>query len=92
MTVTEILENEELRRHEFPVTQKKIFLGHAGDCPLPRRVAEAVASYAHEAATGDQEKFAYPGILEKGRKLGAQLLNCQSNEVAFVGPGMIERG
>src|ERR1017187_4139297 len=86
MTLTEILENEELRRHEFPVTQDKIFLAHAGDAPLPRRVAEAVASYAHQATTGDQEKFVYPGILEKGRKLGAQLLNCQSSEVAFVGP------
>ena len=86
MTLTEILENEELRRHEFPVTRDKIFLAHAGDAPLPRRVAEAVASYAREATTGDQEKFVYPGILEKGRKLGAQLLNCQSNEVAFVGP------
>ena len=86
MTLTEILENDELRRHEFPVTRDKIFLAHAGDAPLPRRVAEAVASYAREATTGDQEKFVYPGILEKGRKLGAQLLNCQSNEVAFVGP------
>ena len=86
MTLTEILENEELRRHEFPVTRDKIFLAHAGDAPLPRRVAEAVANYAREATTGDQEKFVYPGILEKGRKLGAQLLNCQSNEVAFVGP------
>jgi selenocysteine lyase/cysteine desulfurase len=86
MTLAEILENEELRRHEFPVTRDKIFLAHAGDAPLPRRVAEAVANYAREATTGDQEKFVYPGILEKGRKLGAQLLNCQSNEVAFVGP------
>src|ERR1035437_7810123 len=86
MTLTEILENEELRHHEFPVTREKIFLAHAGDAPLPRRVAEAVAHYAREATTGDQEKFVYPGILEKGRKLGAQLLNCQSNEVAFVGP------
>ena len=86
MTLTEILENEELRRHEFPVTREKIFLAHAGDCPLPRRVAEAIADCAREATTGDQEKFVYPAILEKGRKLGAQLLNCQSNEVAFVGP------
>ena len=86
MTLTEILANEELRRHEFPVTREKIFLAHAGDAPLPRRVAEAVANYAREATTGDQEKFVYPGILEKGRKLGAQLLNCQSSEVAFVGP------
>jgi selenocysteine lyase/cysteine desulfurase len=86
MTVSEILENEKLRRHEFPVTGEKIFLGHGGVCPLPRRVAEAVASYAREAATDDQEKSIYPAILEKGRKLGAQLLNCQSHEVAFVGP------
>jgi selenocysteine lyase/cysteine desulfurase len=86
MTLTDILSNEELRRHEFPVTRDKIFLAHAGDAPLPRRVAEAVANYAREATTGDQEKFVYPGILEKGRKLGAQLLNCQSSEVAFVGP------
>ncbi len=55
MTVTEILGNEELRRHEFPVTRDKIFLAHAGDCPLPRRVAEAIADYARESATGDQE-------------------------------------
>ncbi len=86
MTLTDILTNEELRHHEFPVTREKIFLAHAGDSPLPRRVAEAVADYAREATTGDQEKFVYPGILEKGRKLGAQLLNCQSSEVAFVGP------
>ena len=86
MTLAEILNNEELRRHEFPVTREKIFLGHAGDCPLPRRVAEAVTDYARQATTGDQEKFAYPAILETGRKLGAQLLNCKPDEVAFVGP------
>jgi cysteine desulfurase / selenocysteine lyase len=86
MTLADVLNNEELRRHEFPVTRNKIFLGHAGDCPLPRRVAEAVTNYARQATTGDQEKFAYPAILETGRKLGAQLLNCQPDEVAFVGP------
>lgn len=49
-------------------------------------MSEAVAQYVREATTGDQEKFAYPGILEVGRKLGAQLLNCQPQEIAFVGP------
>jgi cysteine desulfurase/selenocysteine lyase len=86
MTLSEILSNEELRRHEFPVTQDKIFLAHAGDCPLPRRVAEAIAEYARESSTGDQEKFVYPAILDQGRKLAAQLLKCQPDEVAFVGP------
>ena len=86
MTVTEILTNEELRHHEFPVTRDKVFLAHAGDSPLPRRVAEAVAEYARQSATGDQEKFVYPGILEQGRKAAGRLLNCPSEEVAFVGP------
>jgi selenocysteine lyase/cysteine desulfurase len=86
MTISEILSNEELRQQEFPVTREKVFLGHAGVCPLPRRVAERVSEYAHEASTGDQEKFVFPGILNDGRKLAAELLNCQSEEVAFVGP------
>ncbi len=86
MTLAEVLENEELRRHEFPVAKEKIFLAHAGDCPLPRRVSEAIANYARQCTTGDQETIIYPMILNDGRKLGAQLLNCQPEEVAFVGP------
>jgi selenocysteine lyase/cysteine desulfurase len=49
-------------------------------------VAEAIADYARESATGDQEKFVYPAILDQGRKLAAQLLKCQPDDVAFVGP------
>lgn len=86
MTLAEVLENEELRRHEFPVAQDKIFLAHAGDCPLPRRVSEAITKYARQCTTGDQETIIYPMILNEGRKLAAQLLNCQPDEVAFVGP------
>lgn len=86
MTLTELLTNEELRQHEFPVTRDKIFLAHGGDCPLPRRVAEAVAKYARDAATGDQEKFVYPKILSDGRRVAAQLINCKPEEIALVGP------
>jgi selenocysteine lyase/cysteine desulfurase len=86
MNLTEILTNEDLRRHEFPVVADKVFLAHGGDCPLPRRVAEAVRKYAQDASTGDQEKFVYPKILSDGRKLAAQLINCKPEEIAFVGP------
>jgi selenocysteine lyase/cysteine desulfurase len=86
MTLTDILADEELRRREFPVTRNKIFLAHAGVCPLPRRVSQAIGDYALEAGTGDQEKFVYPGMLDEGRKLAARLLDCQPEEVAFVGP------
>lgn len=86
MTLNEVLSNEELRRQEFPVAQKKAFFAHAGVCPLPRRVADAVAEYVREATTGDQERFIYPQILHDGRKIVSGLLNCQPEEVAFVGP------
>src|ERR1041385_6058158 len=75
-----------MRQDEFPVTRDKIFLAHAGVCPLPRCVADSISEYAREATTGDQEKFVFPDILNDGRKLGARLLQCQPEEVAFVGP------
>jgi cysteine desulfurase/selenocysteine lyase len=86
MNLTELLANEELRRHEFPVVAEKIFLAHGGDCPLPRRVAEAVAQYARAASNGDQERVVYPKILSDGRDRAGQILGCKPEEVAFVGP------
>ena len=85
MTLSEILANEELRRHEFPVTREKIFLAHGGVCPLPRRVAQAITDCATQGTLGDQEAFVMHRI-DDARKLGAQLLNCQPDEVALVGP------
>ncbi|MGD1087918.1 MAG: aminotransferase class V-fold PLP-dependent enzyme [Verrucomicrobiota bacterium] len=85
MTLTEILANEGLRQCEFPVAREKVFLAHAGVCPLPRRVAEAIAECARQATLGDQEAFMLHR-LDDARKLAAQLLHCQLDEVAFVGP------
>ncbi len=85
MTLTEILASEELRRNEFPVAREKIFLAHAGVCPLPRRVAGAIAECAQQSTLGDQEAFVLHR-LDDARKLGAQLLNCQPDEIALVGP------
>src|ERR1700733_3954971 len=86
MTLAELLSNEELRNHEFPVTRERVFLAHAGACPLPRRVANSISEYVQLAATNDQEKPIFPGILDKGRELAARLLNAHTEEVAFVGP------
>ena len=75
MTIAEILSNEELRRHEFPVTREKIFLAHAAVCPLPRRVAEAMRDYALESTLGDQEETDAAGAHPAGaRQLAARLL------------------
>ncbi len=85
MTLNEILTNEELRHHEFPVTRDRIFLGHAGVCALPRRVAHAIADCAHAGSLGDQEEFVMQRI-DDARKAGARLLNCLPEEVSLVGP------
>jgi len=86
MTLAEILANEALRQQEFPVAREKVFLAHAGDCPLPRRVAQAISDYAQQATASDQETLIFPAALDDGRKLAARLLNCHEDEVAFVGP------
>ncbi len=86
MTIAELLENEELRRREFPVARDKIFLAHAGVCPLPRRVAEAVRQYAELCTQGDQETLLPALNLPRSRELAARLLGAQPDEIAFVGP------
>ncbi len=86
MTLTELLTNEELRRREFPVVRGKVFLAHAGVCPLPQRVAQAVADCAQRGTVDDQETLVYPQRLNDGRKVAAQLLSCRPEEIAFVGP------
>jgi selenocysteine lyase/cysteine desulfurase len=86
MTIAEILSNEALRRHEFPVTRDKIFLAHAAVCPLPRRVAEAIRDYALKATLGDQEETMPVAQIQRARALAARLLHAQAEEIAFVGP------
>jgi cysteine desulfurase / selenocysteine lyase len=86
MTVSEILSNEELRRHEFPVAGQKAFLAHAAVCPLPRRVSEAMRDHAARAALDDQEETTPASQIRRARELGARLLHAQPEEIAFVGP------
>jgi selenocysteine lyase/cysteine desulfurase len=86
MTIAELHTDEALRRHEFPVVTERTFFAHAGDCPLPRRVVEAMTDYAMLAALNDQEA-AFPGArLQQARQTAARLLNAQVDEIAFVGP------
>src|SRR5882724_9098330 len=85
MILNEILTNEELRQYEFPVTRDKFFLAHAGVCPLPKHVADAISNCAVQSTLGDQEAFML-SRLDDARKLASQLLNCQPDEIALVGP------
>jgi cysteine desulfurase / selenocysteine lyase len=85
MNLPELFAVEELRRREFPVVRDKIFLAHAGVCPLPHRVATAISGCAGEGTLGDQEAFMLHR-LKDARNLSSQLLGCQSEEIALVGP------
>jgi cysteine desulfurase / selenocysteine lyase len=92
MTISELHANEELRRHEFPVADGQVFLGHAAVCALPRRVAEAVAHYALNVTHGDQEALLPALQIHKSRELAARLLNAKPEEIAFVGPTTLALG
>ncbi len=86
MTLSEILSDEARRQHEFPVVCRQVYLAHAGVCPLPRRVAEAVAAYATAGTGTDQEKVIPADFVSRTRALAAQFLHAKPEEVAFVGP------
>jgi len=86
MTLPEILSSESLRQREFPVVRDKIFLAHAGVCPLPRRVSDAIRHYAALCTQGDQETLLPAQLMGRSRELAARLLNARREEIAFVGP------
>lgn len=86
MNIGDLLSNESLRQREFPVTKSAVFLSHAGVCPLPRRVIEAITECATVSGTGDQESFFFPSAIARSRELGAKLLHCQPEEIALIGP------
>lgn len=85
MNIEGLLQDESLRRREFPVAARRAFLAHAAVCPLPRRVAEAIAAYTVRASQDDQEQAA-AGLVRETRSLAAQLLQVQPEELALVGP------
>jgi selenocysteine lyase/cysteine desulfurase len=86
MTIAELHANEELRQHEFPICREKIYLAHAGVCPLPRRVAEAMTARIHSSLTQDQEASLPPNYIADTRRLVASSIQAQPAEIAFVGP------
>ncbi len=86
MNLTELLGNEELRRHEFPVVRDKVFLAHAGVSPLPFRVADKISGYASSCTLGDQETLVPALAMRQIREAAARLLQAQPGEIAFVGP------
>jgi selenocysteine lyase/cysteine desulfurase len=75
----------EFYRQNFPVTEKYIYLDHAGVAPVSLRVREAVEPFLVESSGGGA--FHYMKWLAKiaqVRKACAELINADPNDVAFV--------
>ncbi len=86
MTLAELQTNEELRHAEYPVTARKIFLGHGAVCPMPRRVQAAIHQMAVRGMESDQDAGLPAHFISDTRQLVARQLGVESEEIAFVGP------
>ena len=84
MTLTELLQDESLRRREFPIANEQIYLAHAGVSPLPNRVAEKMMSVLVAAQSIDQDTAARDAV-EATRRSVADLLGVLPEEVALTG-------
>ncbi len=86
MNIQDLLRDPALRHHEFPACRHRVFLAHAAVCPLPRRVAEAIAGYALQASLDDQELPVRASLVQESRERAARLIGAQPEEIALVGP------
>lgn len=86
MKISEIQNDENLRRELFPVVKKGIYLAHAGVCSLPSRVVERISDYATDCTTADQEDVVPSTLLPEIRSMSAGLCGVSADEIALVGP------
>ncbi len=74
-----------LRREQFPVAERYTYLNHAALGPLPRRTADAVAEFAADYRDrGVMAESKWMPAVKRTRKLLAQLLNVEADELAFT--------
>ncbi|MGY8675053.1 MAG: aminotransferase class V-fold PLP-dependent enzyme, partial [Verrucomicrobiia bacterium] len=85
MTIDDVLTDERRRQQEFPVSQTRVFLGHAAVCALPHRVAQAMADCAFGGTREDQESFVGQTLYQT-REQAARMLGADLREIALVGP------
>ena len=85
LSIDHILADETLRHRLFPVTRKRIFLAHAGVAPLPQPTVDVLKQEAEKASYA-QESAEFMAEIEAIRRVGARLINANSDEVALLGP------
>ena len=82
--LAELARDESFRVTEFPVARDQVYLAHAGICPLPRCVGDAMSEYIARAQNDDQETAA-ANLIEGTRTSLAQFLSVHPDEVSLLG-------
>jgi len=78
--------DEAERRALFPICREKIFLAHAGVNALPACVADAVCAYTRQSAENPQEFGDVLRDIKQARRLCAEFIGAQPDEIALLGP------
>jgi cysteine desulfurase/selenocysteine lyase len=78
--------DEELRRHEFPICGRKIYLAHAADAPLPRRVADAMHASVDNASKNEKLFDESLVFIAETRDSLARFLGTDPDEISLTGP------
>lgn len=78
--------DEAVRREEFPVAARRVFLAHAGVTVLPRRVAAAMQGYIERSALDHQEFGDVLRDVARTRVVCAEWIGAQPDEIALLGP------
>jgi cysteine desulfurase/selenocysteine lyase len=84
--IAELAADEALRQREFPICARKIYCAHAADAPLPRRVAEAMKESVERACVDSRNYDHELERIAETRRIVAQLLECETEEISFTGP------
>ena len=72
-------------RKEFPVTERYVYLDHAGIAPVSRRVRQAVEEFIADSANSGAFHYGrWSEQVEKIRTRCAELIGARSDEIAFV--------
>ncbi|MHA3773493.1 aminotransferase class V-fold PLP-dependent enzyme [Verrucomicrobiota bacterium sgz303538] len=78
--------DEAQRRELFPVCRQKVFFAHAGVTVLPKCVADAVCDYTRRSSENHQEFGDVLRDIKSTRRLCAELIGGQPDEIALLGP------
>ena len=88
MTVVEappVTDFAALRREQFPVAERYVYLNHAALGPLPRRTADVVAELAADFRDrGVLAESKWMPAVKRTRQLVGRLVNAAADDIAFT--------